>query len=130
MTDSGNDAVAEPTAMNTSYAPKCQSEARYEPTLATKSEIAARKQPGSAEIFWGFVLCLTGIGAIIGIPLIVFGLYQSITMPFKQFETGGYIGPCPYCGTELGMVEAWTALNCHVCRKRVVRKENLFVGYD
>ena len=49
-------------------------------------------------IVMGGLLCLTGIGAIIGIPLILGGLLAPFLAPLVTM--GSLKGPCPYCGTQ------------------------------
>lgn len=107
-----------------------QSQAFYDEKLMSKSDAFNRQNAGRGKVIVGVLLCVTVFGAIIGIPLIIYGIYEGISSPFKVPTTGGFVGPCPYCGTKLGMINEWMALNCHVCQKRVVRKENMFFGYD
>ena len=53
----------------------------------------------SAIIFLsGVALCFTGIGAFIGIPMIIISLLAD----FKK--TGGWKGECPYCFQENALV--------------------------
>ena len=74
----------------------------------------------------GAALCLTGIGAIIGIPLII----AAIVSPF--FSIGSYTlqGPCPYCENQVIALVSGQSRNmgqtCQHCRKRYLVKGNEF----
>ncbi len=73
-------------------------------------------------IIIGVLLCATIIGAILGIPLILFGLGMVITGPFSGLAAGlmGVKAPCPYCQNTLSFTFNKKALTCKYCRKRLL----------
>lgn len=70
---------------------------------------------GAGFIFLlGLMLCLTCVGAIVGLPLIATSL-TSITNSRK--------GACPDCGTELVVIPTFmgpSGFRCHACRRHLV----------
>ena len=79
-------------------------------------------------ILGGLALSATGIGAIVGIPLILSAILFPFISPFIGARLVRLTGPCPYCGTSVtgGMV----GFNCHACKKRIVVKNNRFIRVD
>jgi DNA-directed RNA polymerase subunit M/transcription elongation factor TFIIS len=71
----------------------------------------------------GIFLSMTGIGSLIGMPLVI----VSFFIPFVlAFITLSFIsGPCPYCGHKVLAQTKKTGVNCSACKKRIVigRKE-------
>jgi predicted RNA-binding Zn-ribbon protein involved in translation (DUF1610 family) len=47
----------------------------------------------------GTMVCLTGWGIFIGIPMILLGVFAPLAGPI--FGMGEYIGKCPSCGTKV-----------------------------
>ena len=73
----------------------------------------------------GIVLSITGIGAIIGIPLILIALGFAMMGGLAYSENKSYYkGECPYCG-RLIKVNAQEAFNCPICEERIIVEENL-----
>jgi DNA-directed RNA polymerase subunit RPC12/RpoP len=72
----------------------------------------------------GILLTLTGIGALIGIPLILLGL----AMPFVGGALGlsAIKGPCPYCGHAIHTDSTKLGLDCPACKQRIVIKDKKF----
>ena len=75
----------------------------------------------------GAILSLTGIGAIIGIPMLIIGFVGIFIGPIigglggalgaKRNTKMTVIGPCPYCQAEL---TAWgLGFDCPVCGQRI-----------
>ena len=78
---------------------------------------------GVVMIIVGIILSLTIIGAIIGIPLIFFGILTIIISPFgglAMFKAKK--SKCPYCGA-LVILTGNPAFNCPLCKKRLIVKE-------
>ncbi|MEK7775316.1 MAG: hypothetical protein AAB305_05480 [Candidatus Zixiibacteriota bacterium] len=71
----------------------------------------------------GFLLCFTGIGMLIGIPLIIAGLLMLILAPLVAFGT--LKGKCPWCATEVYSTSP-EGFNCSACKKRIVIKDKKF----
>lgn len=75
----------------------------------------------------GVLLCLTGIGAIVGIPLLL-GTYwasKAGKQPIHVWEA-----PCPFCGTVVSVPINTLGSNCPACRKRFILRGNNFVGVE
>jgi hypothetical protein len=67
--------------------------------------------------FAGFVLSLTGIGIVIGVPLMLFG----VALAFVAVPIGALItkkGYCPYCKGLL--LFTGTGTTCSSCHKRII----------
>jgi DNA-directed RNA polymerase subunit RPC12/RpoP len=69
----------------------------------------------------GVVLCLTGIGALIGIPLIIAGIVAPIVGLVSSIK-----GPCPYCGSAVTTSKSSQGVTCRACKKRVVVRDRKF----
>jgi len=71
--------------------------------------------------FWiigiGIVLCLTGIGAIIGIPLILVGIILPMMGGFTKKDN------CPHCGKEIMFMSYSVVVGCPACRSRLLVKD-------
>lgn len=65
----------------------------------------------------GGMLCLTGLGAFLGIPVIIAGILAPLLGPI--IGLGEPRGKCPWCGTEINDVVHSPAFDCHVCKGRI-----------
>lgn len=72
----------------------------------------------------GALLCLTGIGAIIGIPIILGGILALFVGPLMGL--GNVKGKCPYCGHLVSTMTKQTGVTCPSCKKRIVVKNKQF----
>lgn len=72
----------------------------------------------------GGILCLTGIGAIIGIPLILGGLLAPFLAPLLGLSN--IKGQCPYCGSDVLVSSREPGVNCRACKKRIVIRDKKF----
>jgi len=77
---------------------------------------------GAGVIMIGGLLSLTGIGAIIGIPLIIGG----ILYPIINIGSTSIIGSCPYCGHEVSASKKTPGVTCPACRQRIIIRNNMF----
>lgn len=77
---------------------------------------------GFAAIGIGSLLCFTGIGAIIGIPLIIAG----IIFPFLNIGNSTLVGNCPYCGHETIAFKNDPGVTCKACRQRIIIRNGIF----
>lgn len=66
----------------------------------------------------GTVLCLTGIGMVLGIPLVLLGLVLPITLPLLGRLRR--VGACPHCGTNVIIFIGATAATCPDCHRRLL----------
>jgi hypothetical protein len=82
---------------------------------------------GTSMAIWAFIvgvfLCATGIGALIGVPLMIAG----VLMPFLGAAKGAAIlnGPCPWCGHRA--TGSPPGFNCAACRNRVIVRGKFFM---
>lgn len=79
-------------------------------------------------IILGIILSLTGIGAIIGIPMALAGLLMPFIAPVMGLAQVS--GKCPYCSKHLTASTLKGAVNCKYCKKRVVIDNKKFVRVD
>jgi hypothetical protein len=68
-------------------------------------------------IIVGTLLCLTGLGAIAGIPMIVAGVLAPLMGPVIGF--GALRGKCPWCGCSVNTVANSNDFGCHACSGRI-----------
>jgi DNA-directed RNA polymerase subunit RPC12/RpoP len=76
----------------------------------------------------GLLLTLTGIGALVGIPLILISLF----LPFVG-ALGGLaqiVGPCPHCSTPIHAARFSPGVDCPGCKRRVLIRDRQFVAID
>ena len=71
---------------------------------------------GACLIVVGFLLCLTGVGMILGIPIILAGFVMLFIGPFLGARA--LKGACPYCRSVV--LSASRGFNCPVCKRRIV----------
>lgn len=76
----------------------CKSQATYDPEV--KIDIAERHKNKGLLVLGGLLFCLTGLGAIIGIPMIIFGIVT------KSYEKGAWKGACPKCSKDIFWYQA------------------------
>ncbi|PDY76963.1 DUF5362 family protein [Bacillus cereus] len=84
---------------------------------ASKKGIVARTLAfltGAFFIVIGVILCLTIIGAIAGIPLIIFGL------PFILGSLGYQRIECPNCKRKTKILKSADHFICHRCQKNTL----------
>jgi zinc-ribbon domain len=76
-------------------------------------------------IIVGGMLCCTGLGAFLGVPMIVAGILAPILGP--MIGIGEPKGKCPWCGTTVSNVVNAPGFDCHVCHKRITVQDHRFV---
>lgn len=64
----------------------------------------------------GFVLCLTVIGAIVGIPMMIMGIISLPLSPILAFFFAE--GQCPHCGQKLYFPIYRKVIKCRYCKQR------------
>lgn len=76
----------------------------------------------------GILLSCTGIGAIIGIPMILGGFLA----PFMRSISGlsAITGKCPYCSHEIITKSSKAGINCDACKKRIVIRNKRFIKVE
>ncbi len=73
---------------------------------------------GSLLIILGVALSLSIIGAIFGIPLVIIGLGFIIGGPLAGFLVRS--AECPYCKNKISIPFGRKAIDCKVCKKRLL----------
>lgn len=76
-------------------------------------------------IIFGIILSVTGIGAIIGIPMIIIGILMPVLAPIMGLTA--IKGKCPYCDSDITSSSTAKGVNCKACNNRVVIKGKKFV---
>jgi len=75
-------------------------------------------------VIGGIALSATGIGALIGIPMII----KGVILPFQKIPH--LKGSCPWCSNEIISNIKNKATTCGVCKKRVLIQDNQFVKIE
>jgi len=75
-------------------------------------------------IIYGGMICLTGLGVFLGVPMIVAGVCAPLLGSLLGINA--LKGKCPWCGAAVGSVALFDRFSCPACSKRiVVRKSEL-----
>lgn len=117
------------------FCPSCGNEAPPESLPLAEPERPPVKNAYSGLLFGlivspmciivGTMLCLTGLGAFLGIPVIIAGFLAPLLGP--MIGIGEPRGKCPWCGAALDNVVNTPAFDCHVCNGRIAMKNQRFV---
>jgi predicted amidophosphoribosyltransferase len=78
-----------------------------------------------AMIITGAMLCCTGLGAFLGVPLIVGGVVAPLVGPMVGLDS--LRGNCPWCGSHISSLNAKGSFECEACRKPVAVRAHKFV---
>ena len=73
----------------------------------------------------GTMLCLTGLGAFLGIPMIVAAVFAPLLGPMVGIGT--LKGKCPWCGTAVNSIPNGKDFTCLDCSQRIAIKHREFV---
>lgn len=76
-------------------------------------------------IIVGTMLCLTGLGAFLGVPMIIAGVLSPLLGP--MIGIGEPKGKCPWCGTAVTNVFNASGFECHACSKRIAVRNQRFI---
>ena len=77
-------------------------------------------------IIVGTMLCLTGLGAILGIPMIITAVFAPLLGP--MIGMGALKGKCPWCGIAVSSVANTKDFDCHGCGRRIAIRHREFVA--
>jgi DNA-directed RNA polymerase subunit RPC12/RpoP len=72
-------------------------------------------------IIGGTLICLTGLGVFLGVPMIIAGVIAPLAGPFLGLNA--LKGGCPWCGAEVSSVAMLDSFSCPACGKRIVVKK-------
>ena len=73
-------------------------------------------------IIFGFLLCLTGLGAFLGIPMILVGLISPLAGPLMGMKE--HQGRCPCCGLHVVSVSDGQPHYCPSCDSEFALSEH------
>jgi DNA-directed RNA polymerase subunit RPC12/RpoP len=76
-------------------------------------------------IILGTLLCLTGLGAILGVPMILVAVFAPLLGPL--IGIGALKGKCPWCGTAVSSILNVPGFSCHACKHRIAIENRRFV---
>jgi hypothetical protein len=74
----------------------------------------------------GTMLCLTGLGAILGIPMILAAVIAPLLGP--MIGMGALKGTCPWCGVAISSVANSKDFDCHGCGRRIAIRHREFIA--
>jgi hypothetical protein len=113
-------------AQSWGFCPHCGLAAIHEsPAPAPPAEHQKSSMPGAfgglflgvviapVLIIFGFLLCLTGLGAFLGIPMILVGLISPLAGPLMGMKE--HQGKCPCCGLHVVSVTDGQPHYCPSC---------------
>jgi DNA-directed RNA polymerase subunit RPC12/RpoP len=121
-----------------SFCPHCGAAIAAEPghkPLPAEHEKAPSQGPFAGLLFGvlvvpilivvGTMLCLTGLGAIAGVPMILAAVLAPLLGPMIGF--GALRGKCPWCGVQVSSINGSKSFYCHACSKGVEVKNREFL---
>jgi len=76
-------------------------------------------------IIVGTLLCLTGLGALLGIPMIILAVFAPLLGPVIGLD--GIKGKCPWCGTTVSTLANAKDFGCLECGHRISIRHREFV---
>lgn len=76
-------------------------------------------------IIVGTLLCLTGLGAFLGVPLIAIAVVAPLLGPL--IGLGELKGSCPWCGAAIANITHTKGFACHACHQRILIENRKFV---
>ncbi len=80
---------------------------------------------GCCMVVLGVLLSATGIGMIIGIPMILAGIAVPLVCAVEGAKARK--GPCPYCRTEvINNVATAKGITCTACKQRIIIRDGQF----
>lgn len=79
-------------------------------------------------VVFGTALCSLGtVALIVGVPLILAGIYSAYFIPPK-FNRGLYLGKCPHCGADVSATHYQTQIDCPSCSAESKIENGRFVA--
>jgi len=73
-------------------------------------------------IIVGTMICLTGLGVFLGVPLIVAGVLAPLIGPIMGVNA--MQGECPWCSAEVSGVGIFDRFSCPTCGKHILMKKH------
>ncbi len=117
------------------FCPHCgveRAQEREEPALTHHEHEKAPVKGGFTGLFFGLLaapvliiaggmICLTGLGIFLGVPLIVAGVLAPLIGPV--LGVNAMHGKCPWCGADVSGVGIFDKFSCPTCSQRIVMKK-------
>ena len=72
-------------------------------------------------IIAGGMICLTGLGVFLGVPLILLGVCAPLIGPLMG--ANALHGKCPWCDADISGVGIFDQFSCPTCGRRIVMKK-------
>ena len=73
-------------------------------------------------IISGGMICLTGLGVFLGVPLVIAGVCAPLVGSLLGLNA--LKGKCPWCGTGVSGVGFFNSFLCPACSKRITVRKN------
>jgi predicted RNA-binding Zn-ribbon protein involved in translation (DUF1610 family) len=102
-----------------------QTETEKAPVRNAFSGLAVGVVAAPAMLILGSLLCLTGLGAILGIPLIVGAVIAPLVGPVVGLNA--VKGKCPWCGAPVSCIHSAQSFDCDACHQRIAIRNEKFV---
>ena len=102
-----------------------QTETEKAPVQNAFSGLALGVVAAPAILILGSMLCLTGLGAIVGIPLIIGAVIAPLVGPVVGFNAVN--GKCPWCGAPVSCIHSAQSFDCDRCHHRIAIRNEKFV---
>ena len=115
-----------------SFCPLCGTASPNEAAASAEHEPAPMKRAFGGLLFGvivapvciivGSMLCLTGLGAFLGIPMIIAGALSPLLGPMLGLET--HVGKCPWCDAKVSIVPLVDTFHCQQCHHKITVKNH------
>jgi DNA-directed RNA polymerase subunit RPC12/RpoP len=76
-------------------------------------------------IMVGTLLLITGIGAFLGVPMLIAGVLAPLLGP--MLGIGTLKGKCPWCGAAVSSIAVLDGFSCEACKHKIVVKKRELV---
>ncbi len=118
------------------FCPLCGAEHSPETHEAAHANTAHEKAPikgAFSGLFFGLIaapvliiaggmICLTGLGIFLGVPLVIAGVLAPLIGPVLGVNS--LHGTCPWCGADISGVGIFDKFSCPKCSQRIVMKKH------
>jgi len=111
------------------FCPHCAEPCRHTTEAVPRKHEAAPVAGGFSGLLFGLIaapvlvisggmICLTGLGIFLGVPLIILGVLSPLLGPVLGLNQQR--GHCPWCSAQIGSVALFDRFCCPSCSKRIV----------
>ncbi|HUN85849.1 MAG TPA: hypothetical protein VMU48_15840 [Terracidiphilus sp.] len=117
------------------FCPACAAPIPHKPLLPQEHEKAPVQASFSGLLFGliaapvmlivGAMLCLTGLGVFVGVPMIIGGILAPLIGPLVGFVS--LRGKCPWCGASVTSLNSSQSFACDACHRRIAIRNEKFV---